>query len=284
VASVWHTTLPGDGLVPASPPAYSYSSFVIRHYAECAIDLQGQIGAIAIGGIIAALAATLGGISGFGASLVSTPLLLLLGFPLPLVVPVNLTLVVLTRISVAYRFRTHLIFQRVGQLVIGSLPGVVLGSWVVANVSPAIIKRGIGFFVMGAVLILIGMARRPAPKPLPGAPLVAGLLGGFCGATSSLNGVPPAVLLARDRVAPRTFQADLALYFVLSNLLTLALLGWHGAIDRGRIAPIAALWLPGALAGNLIGAQLSTRLPDQSFRRLTLLVAFLAGAITALTA
>src|SRR5262245_37621664 len=68
---------------PGSPPAAN----VVTGHSPCrrfAIDLQSHLGAVAIGGIIAALAATLGGISGFGASLVSAPLLLLLGFPLPL--------------------------------------------------------------------------------------------------------------------------------------------------------------------------------------------------------
>lgn len=225
----------------------------------------------------------LGGLSGFGASLVSTPLYLLLGFPLPFVITLNLTTVALTRVSVAVRFREHLTVRRVLLLVLGSLPGVALGSWVIANVSPVIIKRGIGGFVMITVILFVRTIGRPPPPPIPGAPLVAGLLGGFCGATSSINGVPPALLLARDRVSPRSFQADLALYFVISNVLTLALLGWRGTFAANAL-PVTALWLPGSFAGNLAGALLSTRLPDRHFRRLTMVVAFLAGAITALTA
>lgn len=237
-----------------------------------------------IGGIVAALAALLGGMSGFGSSLVSTPAYLLLGFPLPFVVTLNLTLVALTRISVVARFHADLTVRRVLLLVLGSLPGVAVGSWVIANVSPAIVKRGIGGFVMLAVLLLARTIARPAPPPIPGATLVAGLLGGFFGATSSINGVPPAILLARDRVSPRSFQADLALYFVISNTLTLALLGWRGTFATEAIFPTALLFLPGSLLGNMLEAILSTRLPDRTFRLLTLAVSFLAGAVTALTA
>ena len=239
---------------------------------------------VILGGIVAAVAAMLGGLSGFGSSLVGTPILLLLGFPLPFVVTLNLTLVAVTRVSVAYRFREHLTVRRVLLLVAGSLPGVAVGSWVIANVGPAMIKRGIGGFVMLAVLLLARTMGRPAPPPIPSAALVAGLLGGFFGATSSINGVPPAILLARDRVAPRSFQADLALYFVLSNALTLALLGWRGTFATEAIYPTALLWLPGSLLGNLVGAILSTRLPERLFRWLTLVVSFLAGAVTALAA
>ena len=42
-------------------------------------------------------ASFLGGVTGFGYSLVATPLLLLLGFPLPFAVTVNLALAFVTR-------------------------------------------------------------------------------------------------------------------------------------------------------------------------------------------
>ena len=45
-----------------------------------------------------------GGVTGFGSSLVTTPFLLLLGVPLPMVITANLTLVLATRIGVAARF------------------------------------------------------------------------------------------------------------------------------------------------------------------------------------
>ena len=44
------------------------------------------------GGVTVLAASFLGGVTGFGYSLVAAPLLLLLGFPLPFVVTVNLAL------------------------------------------------------------------------------------------------------------------------------------------------------------------------------------------------
>jgi uncharacterized membrane protein YfcA len=41
------------------------------------------------------------------------------------------------------------------------------------------------------------------------------------------------------------------------------------------------LWLPGALAGNLLGTVVGPRLPERLFRRLSLAVLFVAGAVTA---
>jgi uncharacterized membrane protein YfcA len=58
------------------------------------------------GALVVAAASFLGGVTGFGYSLVATPLLLLLGFDLPFVVTANLALACVTRLSVAYRFRS----------------------------------------------------------------------------------------------------------------------------------------------------------------------------------
>lgn len=104
------------------------------------------------------------------------------------------------------------------------------------------------------------------------------------GATTSLNGVPPAILLARDRAAPRSFQADLAVYFVVSNTIALALLAARGAFATHALIAGGLGWLPGALLGNLLGNIAGVRLPEQGFRYLTYAVVFIAGIITTATA
>jgi len=64
----------------------------------------------------------------------------------------------------------------------------------------------------------------------------------------------------------------------------LALLAFTGALSLPALFPAVAVWLPGSLAGNYLGASLGSRLPERLFRRLTLGLAFLAGALTAVSA
>src|SRR5918996_590628 len=132
--------------------------------------------------------------------------------------------------------------------------------------------------------LLARAVTEPPPRELPGAPVAAGFAGGFLGAATSLNGVAPVLLLARDKAAARSFLADLALYFVASNAIGLAILLTQGALDSDALFPAFVLWLPGSLAGNWAGTVVGPRLPEAGFRRLTLAVVFLAGAVTALTA
>ena len=57
------------------------------------------------GTVVVLAAAFVSGTTGLGYGLVATPLLLALGFAIPFVVVVNLTIALVTRIPVAYQLR-----------------------------------------------------------------------------------------------------------------------------------------------------------------------------------
>jgi uncharacterized membrane protein YfcA len=78
--------------------------------------------------------------------------------------------------------------------------------------------------------------------------------------------------------------ADLALYFVVSNAIGLAILLAEGALETDALFPAFLLWLPASLAANWAGTAVGPRLPEADFRRITLAIVFVAGAVTALTA
>jgi uncharacterized protein len=236
------------------------------------------------GALVVAAASFLGGVTGFGYSLVATPLLLLLGFPLPFVVTANLALACVTRISVAYRFRSDARPGRAAGLIAGSVPGLWLGAVVLTTVDVSTIKLGAALVVMAAAVLLWRAVNAPPPRELPGTAVAAGFAGGFLGAATSLNGVAPVLLLVRDKAAQRSVLADLALYFVASNAIGLAVLAAEGALEGDALFPAFLLWLPGSLAGNWAGTVIGPRLPEAAFRRLTLGIVFVAGAMTALTA
>jgi uncharacterized protein len=236
------------------------------------------------GALVVAAASFLGGVTGFGYSLVAAPLLLVLGFPLPFVVTANLALACVTRISVAYRFRSNSRPRRAAGLIAGSVPGLCLGAVVLTTVDVSAIKLGAGLVVMAAAVLLWRAVTAPPPREVPGAPVVAGFFGGFLGAATSLNGVAPVLLLARDKAEPRSVLADLALYFVASNAIGLAVLLAAGALESDALWPAFMLWLPGSVAGNWAGTVVGPRLPEAAFRRLTLAIVFAAGAVTAVTA
>lgn len=232
------------------------------------------------GGAIVVAAALLGGTTGFGYGLVATPLLLLEGFSLPFVVAANLAVSITMRTTVAYRFRHEVDRRRAALLIAGSIPGLYLGARVLRAYDTAALEAAIGVLVMVVAAWLALRRAGAAAQASPATSLGAGFAGGFLGTLSSLSGVAPVLLLARERARPVSYIADLAVYFVASNALGLVILTATGNLSAN--APWADLfvWLPAAIAGNAAGIVLATRVREDAFRMLVLGIVFAAGAIT----
>src|SRR3954468_11513418 len=126
-----------------------------------------------LGGLAVAAAAFLGGVTGFGYSLVATPLLLLIGYPLRFVVTANLSVALVTRISVAVRFRRSASPRRVALLIGGAVPGLWLGVLVLGAVDATTIKVAAGIVTMVAAALLARSVNAPPPRrTIPGAAVV----------------------------------------------------------------------------------------------------------------
>lgn len=241
-----------------------------------------------LGGLAIWLAAFLGGVVGFAYGLVAFPLLLLLGVPLTEVVVINLVVALSTRLVVVVRRHADINRNRTAFLILGSLPGMALGLILRDLVEAHTIQVGAGVLTLLAVAGLVYGQRH---DPLGGATenhgavvLTAGGLGGFLGPTTSLNGIPPALLLTGSRATARNLVADLAAYFVIGNMLTLLALAISGHGPSPAVWPMLAAWIPAGLIGNFIGVSLGPRLPKLLFRRLTLLVIFVSGALSSMEA
>lgn len=235
--------------------------------------------ALALGALVMVVAALLAGATGFGFSLVSVPLLLALGFHLKFIVTANLALALVTRVAVAWQLRRHVFPRQAALLIFGSVPGLLLGILALTVVDRSALRLSAGLLVMVAALLMLRASKVTAP--VRSDHVAAGLAGGFLGATTSLNGVPPALLLTRNGVRPLSFLADLALYFVVSNAVALTLLQARGDLVRAALLPAAAVWLPGALAGNWLGVRLAGRIPQRAFRAIALTIILAAGILAA---
>ena len=186
-------------------------------------------------------------------------------------------------VSVMWRTRKWITWRRAAALVGGAIPGLWVGSVALGAVDLRDVRVAAGVVVAVAALGLAWRDRHP-PKPrLRGMNLVAGFFGGVLGTTTSLTGVPPALLLARRRLAQRAFFADLAVYFVTSSAVGLVFLGANGQFGGSTLRAFL-WWLPAVLVANAAGMFVGVRLPENTFRRTTLALAFAAGIATAATA
>ena len=236
-----------------------------------------------VGGFLVALAALLAGTSGFGFGLVAVPALLLCGFSLPFAVAVSLLVSLSTRVSVAWRLRSEIDGRRVALLVGAALPGLWVGSRTLGALGEQTLQVGVGIVIALAAAALAWADRHPPQPRIRGLTIVAGFTGGLLGTTTSLIGVPPALLFTRRRLARASFFADLSIYFIATAAIGLAVLAADSQLSGGALRAFA-WWLPGVLVANAIGTSIGLRLPANAFRRLTLGLAFVAGIVTAITA
>jgi uncharacterized membrane protein YfcA len=238
---------------------------------------------LVFGGFAVAAAAFLAGATGFGFALISVPFLLLLGYGLEFIVTVNLTLTLLTRLSVSYKLRHYVAPRRLSMMILASIPGFYLGAKVLANFDASLIKLSVGIVIMVVALLLALSINSPPPPPIPGAPALAGFTGGILGATTSLSGIPPVLLLAHQKANQLSFLADLAVYFVISSSIALIVLATQGVLALQALFPSTLLWLPGAFLGTFLGTIVGPRLPEMVFRYLTLGLVLASGGITVYT-
>lgn len=240
---------------------------------------------LVLGGLIVLAATFLAGVVGFAYGLVALPLLLLIGIPLGEVVVINLVIGLASRISVVVRRRADVNWGRARLLLVGCIPGILLGVAVRDRHDTDLIQLAAGVVTLVAVAAI---ARNGSPasssESTPAVVLTAGGLGGFLGVVTSLNGVPPALLLTGNRATARNMVADLAVYFVLGNLLTLLILSQAGQAPSHWVWLALVLWVPVGLAGNLLGVGLGPRMPYRLFRRLTICVIVVSGLASSLQA
>lgn len=231
--------------------------------------------------VCVAAAAVVGGITGFAASLLVTPALLLLGFGVSEVVVVNLTATLVTRVAALWALREDVDWRAVGLLAGGGLPGAVAGA-----VTAAYVDRHVLTVVAGAAVVLAGvhmlLKRNSENRRITGsAPfLAAGTIGGYLSTTISLNGPPVAILLGGTRRTPTQYVADFAGYFVAVNTISLAILVVWGRFDWGLLWPVVPVLVGAAMVGNRIGMRLHPRVPARAFHTAVSVLVIIAGLAT----
>ncbi|MFD9307416.1 TSUP family transporter [Streptomyces sp. NPDC060048] len=216
--------------------------------------------------------------------------------PSPAVTPTNLLYNVVAGPGALLRYRRTgaLHGPLVRRLVLGTLPGVVVGAVirVFAIPGPAVFKLLVAVFLLPLGVWLIARTLLPPRRPKPsgdgpsaravtGLALAVGVIGGIYGiGGGSLLGP---VLVGRGMPVAKVAPAALASTFATSvvGAATYALLSLAGS---GSIAPHWFLGLAcglGGLIGGYLGARLQARVPDRALR---LLLGTLAAAVGALYA
>jgi uncharacterized membrane protein YfcA len=221
------------------------------------------------------------GVTGFAFSLLSLPLLSLLlpaRTAVPMLTVFGLFLNVMVLLSVPRAARP----LRFLPLYVAGLAFTWPGLLLLQVLPDRPVKIVVGLLVLATALLYMRGSGTRAGTGASG--LVAvGVLSGLLNGLTTFSGPPVVLLLAGAEATKEEFRANLSLYFLVLNVVTVPMLISRGlltadlAVDCARLSPFV---IAGAAAGSLA----ASRVGQARFRRLVLILLAACGALAATTA
>ncbi|GMQ86494.1 MAG: sulfite exporter TauE/SafE family protein [Acidimicrobiia bacterium] len=220
--------------------------------------------------VITFAAALTQGIVGVGFAMVSVPLLALID---PRLAPVPQLLVAMPlTMTMAWRERAHIEMRRITWIIVGRLPGAIIGVALLAVATQVVLDLAIATIVLLAVAIIGSgyvVARNSYTE------FGAGVLSGTTGLVASIGG-PPLALLYADETGP-VARSNLATVFSVGLSIALVARALSGNIEWGDVR-VAAILLPALLVGYLLSGKLKDRLNPTQLRSAILILSTI-GAV-----
>jgi uncharacterized protein len=223
------------------------------------------------------VAYALRGATGFGAGVVSIPLLLLV-LPLEVVIPLITALGLVASAGQALHQRRWVDWGAVRGLLVPSLAGVAAGLALFAVLDPQVLLRALAVFIIGYALWGY-LPMKKAPGPYYGwlGPL-AGALGGFVATVFGGMAGPLYVLYLRTRALDKArFRATVSLALVALSGLRAAGYGALGLYEA-RVLWLLAAALPVVLVAMVVGDRWHARLDEARFGHVVAALLVLSGA------
>jgi len=215
------------------------------------------------------MACFLQGITGFGSVLVALPLLVMV-LEIKTVIPFIVLTATTMNLVLLVQLRRFVRWDRVRPLLIGALPGVVLGSFFLSRVD----ENGLRL-ALGGVLILYavyGVFSRPSPRGVPETwAYILGFLAGGLGGAFGIAGPPLVAYVSMQPWDKHEVKAFLQAVFVLSGIAMLASYAFMGLITR-PVLTYFALSLPVLFLGWWAGSFMYGRISETLYRKAVLVL------------
>ena len=221
---------------------------------------------IALAGITL-LAAFVNGALGYGFSSLTVPVALVF-YTNRILNPALVVIEVFINLYVLFINRQSVpaVWRRVFPILIGLLPGIAVGSFLLASFHAGWIKLVTYTVLLPLILIQAAGLRRPIrSERLIGLPFGVGL--GFLYSITTVSGPPLAILFNNQGLVKREFRAGISLVRVAESTLT-AIAYFHLGLFTAESQSILWTIVPSVLVGIPLGAYLIRRLDAETFRRI----------------
>jgi uncharacterized membrane protein YfcA len=212
--------------------------------------------------LILLLAYWVRGMAGFGSGLIAVPLLTLV-WPVTVVVPLVVALDYLGSASQGVKNVEEVAWREQLWLIPFMVVGVLVGLWVLAAMSTAILARILGGFVI--VYAIYQMLPLPELRGSRAAASYCGVLGGLVGTLFGTGGPFYVIYLNLRGLERLAFRATFAMNFLIDGGVRLAAFAAAGLFGRQTLGYLLAA-LPIAGAGLYVGGRIQTGLSQRTFQ------------------
>src|SRR5262245_35427085 len=215
---------------------------------------------------ITLVAATINGALGYGFSSITVPLALF-SFTNRVLNPALVLLEVVLNANVLWvnRDKLQAVWRRVLPMVIGLVPGVIAGTWLLTYLNPGWTKLWTYIVVLPLILVQAGGFRRPI-KAEGKANLIFGGGLGVLYSVTTISGPPLALMLNNQGFAKQEFRAGLGVVRLAESSFTAIAYYFAGiySVQSMRLIPYI---FPSIIIGVPIGTWLIRHLSPDTFRR-----------------
>jgi len=218
------------------------------------------------------------GYTGWGGAMVSMPFLTILYGPVEALVIMIIGAVLLTAhlFPAAARIAD---WRRMTPLLIAMAACVPIGNLLLFALEPNLIRRIIGWLVVGAAILILSGWRYRGPQGA-GASAATGVISGLINGFVGLGGPPLVIYMLALKQSAAVQRANILVFMAITSVLVLGSTFVAGGVTLEN-SFLGLLTAPFQLAGGWLGARLFLKLPAELFNKVSLVALIVLGGFVA---
>ena len=218
------------------------------------------------------------GFTGWGGAMVSMPFLTILYGPVEALVIMIIGALLVT----AYLFPTAARiadWRRMTPILIAMAVCVPIGNLLLFALEPNLIRRIIGWLIVGASILILSGWRYSGPQGA-GASATTGVISGLINGFVGLGGPPLVIYMLALKQSAAVQRANTLVFIAIASVLVLGSTFVGGGVTLEN-SFLGVLTAPFQIAGGWLGARLFLKLPVELFKKFSLVALIVLGGIVA---
>lgn len=218
------------------------------------------------------------GVSGIGGTMFAFPFLAL-AIPMHALIPLSCLVCFFKDACMIAMHVRFCRFDAMPWLLLGAVPGSFAGVYLLQICSGAVLQGAVGLLLL--YYVYWQMTYRAAQGPVSHPQMLgaaAGFGAGLLGTAISFDGPPIGAYGLCMGWEPRVFLGTLGVFFVIRGSFTVILQATAGFYTP-EVLGYALYGAPGVILGTLLAFPVAKRIPQETFRKVLLVIIGVAGAV-----